>query len=290
MPKKKGRDDRPLTDDESIKLFIKMLESGSRSFGVYERFRHFCEMAYCACAKTTATSQEKADALEERYMKIVETYPNKADVNIYGEMMGLACMRVMEGGIDFLGTVASQLELLDARQGQFFTPYPVCRMMAKMLLQGQVAQDIERDGYFTLNEPAAGAGAIVLAAADELQEMGYNPVVNMLVTAMDISQIAYYMCYLQLTWRGVAAQVFRGNTLSMEVFESAWTPAIYLFNQYQEERKQEQRVMKMAQFLRDLVREEPKPKQSPLPPELAALRWAAINRRWCVSQAQVIKA
>jgi len=55
--------------------------------------------------------------------------------------------------------------------------------------------------------------------------MGFDITTTMLVQATDISQIAYHMCYLQLAFRGVPALVVRGNSLSMEVFESMWTPA-----------------------------------------------------------------
>ena len=37
------------------------------------------------------------------------------------------------------------------------------------------------------------------------------------------------MCYLQLTLAGIPAQVIRGNSLSLEIFESAWTASAIPF-------------------------------------------------------------
>jgi len=55
--------------------------------------------------------------------------------------------------------------------------------------------------------------------------MGFDITTTMLVHAVDVSYTAFQMCYLQLAFRGVPALVVRGNSLSMEVFESMWTPA-----------------------------------------------------------------
>jgi hypothetical protein len=111
----------------------------------------------------------------------------------------------------------------------------------------------------------------------------------MWVHAADISQIAYYMCYLQLTWRGIPAYVERADTLRMEHFEGAWTIGIHMFTQYHEEQKQEKRVIELAKAFQLLLRDmDSKPDTISLRPELAMLRWSAINRRWCIEQTKVI--
>ncbi len=51
----------------------------------------------------------------------------------------------------------------------------------------------------------------------------------MFVSAIDISAPCYGMCYLQLTLAGIPAQVIRGNSLSLEIFESAWTASMATF-------------------------------------------------------------
>ena len=56
--------------------FITKLSSGDHSKTESEKFRDFCEMAYCALAKLTADS-ERGEALEARYMQIVGQYEDK---------------------------------------------------------------------------------------------------------------------------------------------------------------------------------------------------------------------
>lgn len=218
---------QPVTADQKVAAFIRLLESGGHSRSTREKFSDFLELAYCAIAKPCAPTEERADELEARYMKVVGRYreDERGMVrDVYPEMLALMVSAVSFGGVDFLGQVAAEVSALNSEQGQFFTPYEVSKMMATMTFDG-FAEVIQRDGYLTLSEPAAGAGGMVLAYADIVALSGFDLATTMLVQAVDVSMTAFQMCYLQLAFRGVPAHVIRGNTLSLEVFESAWTPA-----------------------------------------------------------------
>jgi hypothetical protein len=121
-----------------------------------------------------------------------------------------------------------QMEVLNAQIGQFFTPYDVARMLAMMSLQDAGAI-IGQNGFLTLQEPASGAGGMVLAAADVLAQQGFDPGLHMLVNAIDLSPLCFHMTFLQLSLRGIPALVEHGNTLSGERFARAWTPATTAF-------------------------------------------------------------
>lgn len=186
-----------------------------------EKFRDMMELGYCAFAKLTAPTPERADELEAQYMRVVGRYEDKDVIRAYKPLLHMAWEVVEQGGSDFLGEAAGLMNILDKGNEQFFTPYEVAMLNAKMTLTGIEAL-IERNGYFTMAEPAAGSGVMVLAAMDVLQQEGIHPH-DMLVHAVDVSQMCYYMLYLQLTWRGVAAWVERANSLSLESFDGAWT-------------------------------------------------------------------
>ena len=207
--------------------FITQLGELDRSKSEREKFRDFIELVYCAYAKLTAPDDERAEALEARYMGIVETYRDKDAVRAYPRFLATAALEAARGR-DFLGEVAAELGLLDARAGQFFTPSSVCRLMAEITM-GDPGPLIEAEGFMTLVEPAVGGGGMVLAAADVLERGGYEPGRHMLVNAVDVSPLCYQMCFLQLTWRGVPALVERANSLSLERFEASWTPATGAF-------------------------------------------------------------
>jgi hypothetical protein len=181
---------RTPSPQDDISVFIKRLTQPNADKSAYDKFRDFCEMGHCAIAKTTAPTLERAQELEDRYMQIVGTYRDKDTVRAYPELLAIAWRGVRHG--DFLGAVATELEALNTRLGQFFTPYHVSRMMATMALQ-DAADIIARSGFVTFQEPASGAGGMVLAAAHALEDQGFNPGLHMLVHATDLSPLCFHM-------------------------------------------------------------------------------------------------
>jgi len=220
-----------LTKQDAVQQFIKKLEKLDHSRSSREKFRDLVTLAYCAHAKLTAPTQERADSLEARYMRIVNSYQDKDTIRAYPELLALAMMQIGDFCYDFLGMVSSEIGALSNEMGQFFTPWEVSYMMARMQLS-DVAPMIESEGYIRVGEPAAGAGGMVLAAAQVLMEQGFDPSLHMLVHAVDLSEIAFQMCYLQLNWAGVAAYVEHGNSLSLESFEGAWTIGALKFHEH----------------------------------------------------------
>jgi hypothetical protein len=217
-----------MTMQQGAKEFAKILRRHEHGKSEREKFRDFVDMAYCAIAKTMASDEERADQLEERYMRVVNTYRDKEAIRIYPQLLALT-WQYCSYFDDFLGVVSGELSVLDSYQGQFFTPMGVSRMMARMQLSA--AMDIiDERGYITVGEPACGAGGMVLAAAEELQRQGADIGTQMLVHANDISHIAFQMCYVQLSLAGIPALVERRNTISWELFEQAITPAYRLFH------------------------------------------------------------
>lgn len=210
---------------ESIKTFIQKLNRLETSKSPQEKFRDFCELAYCAYAKPLAPIDQQA-ALEARYMQIVATYRDKDAVRAYPELVAMVFQGVQSG--DFLGHIAAAIGALNDAQGQFFTPFEVSRLLAEMTW-GEHEARIEEQGYLTLQEPACGAGGMILALALVMHQRGYDPTSQLFVSAVDISNQCYWMTYLQLTLAGIPAQVIRGNSLSLEIFESAWTASAIPF-------------------------------------------------------------
>ena len=222
----KARSDFKEAAPDYIGLFCKRLPELDRSKNLYEKFRDFCEMVYCTLAQRAPPfNPEKAEKLEARYLQIVDTYQDKDTVRAYPEMLAWAAMAIGEKQ-EFFGAVSSRMGLLDTTQNsQFFTPHNISTMIADMVIR-DCGPIIEKNGFITVAEPASGAGGMILAVADILDELGYDPSFHMLVQATDISPLCYHMTYIQLALRGIPAAVIRGNTLSMEEFESAWTPQI----------------------------------------------------------------
>ncbi len=208
----------------TTKAFLKVLgKLERRGVSRREAFRDFLEMGYCALAQRTPfVTPDRAAELEARYMRAIKPYAEWKERYVFPELMSLAMRECAEPGGDYLGEIAGEGELLSPELGQFFTPYHVSLMMAKATL-ADCASLVEEHGYFTMAELACGAGSMVLAAAQVVEEAGLELATSMLVMATDLSDQAFKMAYIQLSARGVAAEVVRGDTLSGEVMESAWT-------------------------------------------------------------------
>lgn len=212
--------------------FIEVLESLDRYKDKGEHFRNFCTLSYCALAKQTAFTKEEADNLEERYMSVVHSYKNKDDVRKMPELMTLTLKALQQGGCDFLGELATELEILDKDNGQFFTPYHVATMMSKILLP-DIPKTIEQDGFFSASDPAAGAGCMLLSIADEVTQQGFDLSECLSIEAIELNRTTYHMLFVQLALRGIPAHVVNGNSLTLEVFEEAYTPiAKYFVNKH----------------------------------------------------------
>ncbi|MEP2780825.1 MAG: N-6 DNA methylase [Pseudoruegeria sp.] len=211
-----------------VSKFVKVLNGIDQSKRRTEVFSDFCEMAYCSLAKVASPYADQKDALEKQYMEVVGRYRNKDDVWKIPELLGISLEAIHLGGIDFLGAVAGELGALDARLGQFFTPYEISRLMAEINLQG-VEKTIEENGFVTVSEPAVGAGGMVIAVADVIEGLGFDPARHLWVEAVELSRTTYYMAYVQINTRGVAGKIICGNSLSLETNVSAYTAAAPVF-------------------------------------------------------------
>ncbi len=205
------------------RAFIKLIHQNSLHHRVHTVFADFCEIS--ALSISNALDRQQYDVREKRYLEIVAAY-NRDELNRFAQM--LACVvEALEGGMhDCLGQLFMSLDLGSHWRGQFFSPYSVAQLMGKMVM-GQVtdADIAAAGGFITLNEPAAGAGAMVIAAAHALHDAGVNYQRCLHVTAQDIDRTAVHMCFLQLALLHVPAIVVLGNSLALEEREHWVTPA-----------------------------------------------------------------
>lgn len=209
------------------KQFVKAFESLAQHRERHDVFTDFLDMAVCALRKRTLPPGPAADTIEAQYMAVVAR--NKVeDVRAIPELLGITALAVQAGGCDFLGQVVGDLELINGHMGQFFTPYDVSRMIAEMTLD-TVGEVIAEQGFVTVQEPACGAGGMMIAAADAIERRGFDVGRQLYVEGTDISAMCFKMTYLQASLRGIPATIRRGNTLTLETFDQAVTPAFLGF-------------------------------------------------------------
>jgi hypothetical protein len=194
--------------DQHQREIIKLIRENARRQHLHEVFRDFCEMAALAFSNSCDLTQRTAR--EARYLEIVGRY-TKEEVQRFTVMLARIVESLQHRFHDCLGAVFMALELGDHWKGQFFTPYPVAYLMAK--IGGSSRVEVEGNGFVTLQEPACGAGCMVIAAAQAMHDEGIAYQQRLHVTAIDIDQTAAHMAYIQLTLLHIPAIVVHGNAL-----------------------------------------------------------------------------
>lgn len=163
----------------------------------------------------------------------------------------LFCLLVesLEGKFhDFLGSVFMELELGNSKTGQFFTPYPLARLIAGLTAGDEQQQQLKTCPWVTLSEPTSGAGGMVIAFAEVMLARGLNPAEQLLVTATDIDPLAADMTFIQLSLLGIPAIVNTGNSLALTVNRTRYTP-VYYFNNWEARIRLHERIQAMRAFL-----------------------------------------
>jgi hypothetical protein len=204
---------------------IKTMQGLAHRHDLWRVFSDFVEMAAVSIANACDTFNRDRDAREARYMEMIKAY-TREELAEFPKMLGQLTMALECGMDDVLGEVFMELDLGSKWHGQFFTPYELCQMMAAINIgPDNVKAEIERKGFITVNEPACGGGAMLLAMAEELQRAGVNYQKHMHCTAQDLDLKAVHMAYVQMSLLHIPAIVIHGNTLTLEERSHWCTPA-----------------------------------------------------------------
>lgn len=104
---------------------------------------------------------------------------------------------------DTLGKIYEEGALTNHYAGQFFTPEPVCKMMAAMIV-------VPTEEPITICDPACGSGRFFIAAQPHAPKA--------IFTGIDRDLTCVHMAALNMLVRNADATIVHGNTLSMETF------------------------------------------------------------------------
>lgn len=201
--------------------FVKLIRQSADRHPLHEVFRDFCEIS--AIALSNRVDRLNYEKREARYFEIIRRY-RPGEVHSFPAMFAEIVNSLSLGFHDCLGELFMALELGNDRSGQFFTPYCLSSLMARLTL-GNVHSVIERRGFITVNEPTVGGGAMLIAKAQAMHEQGINYQNHMHAIAQDIDQAAVHMAYIQLALYHVPAIVIHGDTLAVTEWDHWVTPA-----------------------------------------------------------------
>lgn len=234
---------RMMTTDEARRQFISVFRDTARQLRRWEVFSDFITLAASELDMARIRTPENI----ERSREICAKYSGSDISNLHTLFCLMVCALESKFN-DFLGAIFMELELGDDRNGQYFTPYHLQSLMAKLLMQ-DVEQTIRREGFVTVSDPASGAAGMIVAYAEYLLESGFNPSEHMFGSCIDIDPIAADMAFIQLSLLGIPAEVVTGNTLTMQLNRVRYTP-VYYINNFEKRLDDQRRISAMRDLMR----------------------------------------
>lgn len=187
--------------------------------GIYERFRYLSDrygkwniwadfITLSACSLCLSDRQKR----EEEYASIVKKY-KPDEVQRFAEMFALTVEALEHNpNQDFLGDLFMRFDLGSTWKGQFFTPYHVCQCMAA-LTAGNLKGQLKQQPWISVCDPAVGAGALMIAFAQECLHQEVNYQTNVLFVGQDVDRTAAMMSFVQLSLLGCPGYVVVGDSL-----------------------------------------------------------------------------
>ena len=233
-----------------LRRLRKARRSLSTAAGRPAGFGDFCELAYCAIAKTTEPDPERREALESRYMDTIGRYPPERAVD-FREMLRRVHDALAKSPEDFLGTIYQDEGFTERKYGgQYFTPWPVVGEVGQGRMAAQAARaqfgcgpvvrpgPCSRDAHARLRAvrtiwPLAAAVGLVpaAAAASRLASSRTLPLglrlrlrrrwrfrwrrVHRVAQSLDGRAVVLWCCHHVIRRRGLVTQSFNGGLLGL---------------------------------------------------------------------------
>lgn len=117
---------------------------------------------------------------------------------------------------DYLGELYMQLNMGNAKIGQFFTPYSISKLMAQINIGKLIVPTSKIQRIY---DPTCGSGSLLIAYAEVIKQSQCD-INNYLFYAQDISLISGLMCYIQFASLNLHGFIKIENTLSQGFLNS----------------------------------------------------------------------
>jgi hypothetical protein len=131
MPAKPHKKPPPRTTRDYLADLEHAIRQLSYHQPLFTTFRHFVELS--AMSLSSVADPINTVAREEQYLSIVKQYKTEA-FQQFPSLLGMLALFLGHEYTDVLGRLYHRLKLHNHQSGQFFTPYPVCLAMAKVLV------------------------------------------------------------------------------------------------------------------------------------------------------------
>lgn len=195
----------------AVKEIENRISGLSGRYSAYEIFYDWIACGAISISNSTQMIHDKVwQAREKEFTAIMSKY-TREEQQTFEEMLGLLVIALEENLSDVLGVIFMEMEMGSKATGQFFTPFHISEMNARIAIDIDALKESEET--IELSEPSCGGGGAIIAAAKYLKENNINFQKRMRVVAQDLDWKGVYMTYLQCSLIGIKAVVAQGDTL-----------------------------------------------------------------------------
>ena len=216
------------------KEFCALMDQFAFRYSRWQVWNDFLSLSAISLANVMPALEK--EEREKQYLSIMDKY-QKEEQEAFPKMLGLVVLALEENPEqDFLGSLYHYMNLQQEQKGQFFTPYHICQFMSEIQFSDAEADEMLKERrYISVNDPACGAGAMLIAFANVAKRHGINYQKHVLFVAQDIDRTAAMMCYIQMSLLGCPAIVVIGDSLAKPFphpDNEVWCTLFYYLNHW----------------------------------------------------------
>ena len=204
------------------KEIIKSIEKMSGSYSPYNIFSDWIQLCALSIQNSVYLVHNKIwQEREQTYIDTARKY-SENELEQFAQMFVWLGDALTENMSDVLGEIYMEAGMGSKYTGQFFTPFHLSELCAKMSVS---TDNMPETGCIELNEPSCGGGGMIIATCKVLHGAGFDYQRRLKVVAQDLDWKGVYMTYLQLSLIGCNALVVQGDTLQKPYDSKRTDPA-----------------------------------------------------------------
>lgn len=203
-----------------VAKYLKPLETlSARRGSISTIFADFVRLTACCLAPRLTVDDRNISTREAEYMEVIARYDQREALLISEAFAIFIEEAEKRPHHDILGTAWLDSTSKSSKQvrGEFYTPPELCEMIGMMV--SDAPERIAAGRPFTIEEPACGAGGMILAFAKQFAPDHWH---LPRFTAIDINPVACDMTFINTTIWSIPCEIYQGNALGMK-FSNRWT-------------------------------------------------------------------
>lgn len=156
-----GKNREAVGSTEFEKSFLDIFHRLCYRHHIWQVWRDFVMMSACAIANAVDHRSDVQKLREDSYLETVKRY-SKEEIEQLCELLAVTVSALDENPAqDFLGSLYMKLNFGNENKGQFFTPWHIAELMAKIQMDDAIAGKIDSEGYISVNDSCCGAGCML---------------------------------------------------------------------------------------------------------------------------------